>query len=559
MMHLSEPLRRISPVLIALPILGFTATLLAYAVNIPWMDDVESFLGFITAYLNAPTLSEKVTWLFKPNNEHRILVAKLVTVTMHALTGEVNFRWLILAAYGFLLGILWILYRVFRTMKLPLLAFLPVPLVLLQPQYHLTSNWAVTGLQHEVTLCLVLAGVYLLSGRGRGRFAGAIGLQLLASFSMSNGLFGWIAGGSVLFARRQFGKLAIWLLFGIGAIWYYFYDFKGAQGNESSVAFFLRYPYLTLTGFFTFLGGLFDFTPDAPIFRRSLLPTLAGLVLVSIMVYRLVRLIRPWLNNWAGVPAETARRQYFFVGGYTFLLVTAVIIAFLRPRFGYHVMLVSNYTIYPALLVCLLYLHLLGEAKTGRVVWSRVIAGTALGVLVSGVMYFRHLPVMAERKLRLEAYAFNQKYNGNGLGAMVGSDYARFLQGWMQDAVRAGIYTYPVTDFETQLPRSAQPVPALTFDVSEEADAFKVSSSAYGEPLRGGQNACLIVRSATHTYLFPVVTQFRPAPFFLKRPAAGLAAEVLKSALPPGTYRLGLLAVPGKEPVRYSTREIAVR
>ncbi len=562
-MHVSEPLKRISPVLIALPIVCFTGLLLNYAVNVPWMDDVESFIGFMLTYLKTDQLSDKIYWLFKPNNEHRILFAKLATVGMHSLTGEVNFRGLIFIAFGCLLGLLFYFFRIFQSLRLPLLAFLPVPLLLLQPQFHLTSNWAITALQHEAAAFLVFSSLYLLAEQTSKRFGGALLVQLLASFSMSNGLFGWVAGAGVLLVQREFKKLAFWLGIGAAAIFFYFHDFANPQGNESSIGFFLKNPHLVFFGFFTFLGGQFDFFPEAEIFRRSILPTLAGFALLPTLLFLLWKMLWPWPKSVLHAPIDLAKRRYFFVGGYGFLLVNAVVVAFLRPRFGYSVMLISNYMLYPSLLVCLIYLNLLSEAKNSKWLKRYVWGGIGIGTLVWGVMYFWHLPALAERKQRIEAFAFNQKHNGNGLGAMVGTTYGTFMKQWMEGAVSQGFYRYPDNMFTSSAEKALlAPIPTkldknLQFKVEEQGDSFWVSSFD-GPVVRGSQRACVIVKSAAHTYLFPIITQFRPRPFYLNGPASGLAAEVLKSALYPGTYQVGLYIAPDPSGIVYSSQQITI-
>lgn len=105
-----------------------------YVVDVPWIDDIDAFLSFIIGYLDTPTTAQKFDWLTRPNNEHRILTGKLITLLMYKLTGVVSYRWLVFAAFAFLLGLLAVFYRVFRPTTLPLLAFVPVIFLVLQPQ-----------------------------------------------------------------------------------------------------------------------------------------------------------------------------------------------------------------------------------------------------------------------------------------------------------------------------------------------------------------------------------------------------------------------------------------
>ncbi|MBD2752757.1 hypothetical protein [Spirosoma validum] len=550
----SGRLKTLALVLIATPVLCFSLLLFVYIVDVPWMDDIDAFLGFIIGYLDSQTVAEKFHWLLVPNNEHRILIGKLITLAMYKLTGTVNFRWLIFAAFAFLLGLLGVFYRVFRSTQLPLLAFVPVPFLLLQPQYYLTTTWAITSLQHQVVVAMVIATIYLLADGGRSRFAGGLGLQILTSFSMSNGLFGWVAGAVVLAMQRNWLRLAIWLVVGVITILLYFYDFQNAQGNDSSITFFLKYPYLIFLGFFTFTGGLFDFFPDATIVWRSILPTLAGLMLIPAMLWLLWRMNEDILRGRAKASSlfdrETSllqKRRYFFTGCYTFLMVNAVIVAFLRPRFGYAVMLISNYMIYAALLVTLLYLNVLSEQyRNLRTIDRWVRFGVVVGLVVWGMWYVLRLPKIAFRKQQILTQAFNQKYNETGLGPSWGSPFVALAKRSMDESVRRGIYQYPeayYTPYEPVLNGEAHrqlPDSSLTLRISGGGYSYQAETGFNALPPLMHQSA-VVVQSAQRTYLFPSSLPFSTASFYLNRPVKTIQAEIIIPMIAPGQYRVGIL------------------
>ncbi|GAB4037413.1 hypothetical protein [Spirosoma gilvum] len=565
---------RLAWVLVGIPIIGFSLLLFAYIVDVPWMDDIDAFLSFMIGYLDAPTVGKKFYWLLSPNNEHRILTGKLLTLLCYNLTGAVNFRWLIFAAFAFLLGLLAIFYRAFRSTGLPILAFVPVPFLLLQPQYYLTTTWAITSLQHQVVVAMVVAVLYLLADGSQGRFSIGLVLQVLTSFSMSNGLFGWVAGAVVLVMQRQWIRLGIWLAVGIGAIFYYFHDFPNAQGNDSSISFFLEHPHLIFLGFFTFNGGLFDFLPESNILLRSILPTLAGLILIPSMLWLLWQMNEPILRrpikSSIGMDRATAalwKRRYFLTGCYAFLMVNAVIIAFLRPRFGYAVMLISNYMIYPALLVVLLYLNVLSEQyKNSRVLEKWVRIGLVTGILVWGAWYAFRLPKIAFRKEQLLTSAFNQKHNETGLGPSWGHPFVKLARRSLDQALQRDLYHYPTDAYyspyeQTLLTngRTITPDSSLTLRISGGGYSYLVETDYGALPKPVGQSA-VIVQSDRRTYLFPSSVHFSPANFYLNRPIRTVFAEVIIPMLPPGTYRLGILT-PSDEstnPIRFSPQTITV-
>ncbi|MBC3784107.1 hypothetical protein [Spirosoma utsteinense] len=561
-------MRRVAPLVIALPLVCYLVLVVTYAVNVPWVDDMDAFLSFILGYSDATTLADKVDWLLRPNNEHRILTAKLSAVVMRALTGEVNFRWLVFVAFGFLFGTFALCYRVFRSMNLPLLMFAPVCFIFWQPQYYLTSLWALTGLQHGVVIFLTLLALYLLSGSGRYRFAGAILVQVLASLSMSNGLFGWLAGAVVLALARQWGRLGLWLSIGVATIVFYFHDFQNAQGNDSSVSFFLHSPHIVMAAFFTFTGALLDLVPVSNIFRRSLLPTLFGLLLVPTVFWFLWRMNWPLWSRHRSANAGQQRRRYFFTGCYTFLFVNAAVVAILRPRFGYDVMLVSNYMIYPALLTALVYLTGLSELRPRLALGRWVRTGLVVSLVVWSVSYALHWPQIAFRKQMLLTFSYNQKHNDIGLGPNWGSPFADMVRTVMRETVRRGIYRYPTgyfTPYETRV-SSSTPMPAdpnLNLHMRGGGYDYIVETDVDALPQPVGQ-AAVVIQSNQRTYLFPSEFGYRPGVFYLGRPVRTIWAEVINPILAPGTYRVGLLTPPVRgekgvnSPIRFSNRQITI-
>ncbi|QKZ15808.1 hypothetical protein HU175_18185 [Spirosoma sp. KUDC1026] len=550
--------------LAVLPVVCFSLLILNYTVNIPWMDDIDAFLSFLLGYTDAGSVGEKIDWLLRPNNEHRILTAKLITLSIYAITGTINFKALIISAFLFLLGLLFLFYRLFRAINLPLLAFVPVPFLLLQPQHYLVSMWAITGLQHEVVLFLAFTSLYLLATGQRKAFSGALAIQLLASLSMSNGLFCWVAGAVVLAVQRNWTRLALWLALGAAAIIFYFHDFQSPQGNESSFSFFQKYPYIVLAGFFTFTGALFDFFPDAPIFQRSILPTIWGLVLVPTMLLLLWQMNAPlFLRSFAQKPNRSVtplqQRRYFFTGAYAFLMVNALVVAFLRPRFGYEVMLVSNYMLYPAILTILIYLNLLSEYSTSPSVQRWVTLGLVLSLSVWGVWYVLRFPKVAHREQMLLTQSFNQQRNGVGLGASWGSPFATLAANALNETVRRGMYQYPASHNlpYDQLSSAGTTDSVLGLQIQEGDYSTVVHTTS---PLPAFRNpSAVVVQSATHSYLFVSEAPYALRTFWLRRPVASVQGEILNGMLAPGTYRTGILLPETISPaLRFSARQVTI-
>ena len=562
----------LAPALLALPILCFVGFVLAYAVNVPWLDDIDAYLGFLLAYLDAPTLAGKLHNILVPNNEHRIVTAKLLTLGMYYLTGEVNFRWLILVALLFSLLTFGLFFRVFRSMRLPLLLLVPVAFLFFQPEYHLTTLWAVTGLQHPVVIFLTLLAFYLLSrpSRSNSWVAGAAALQLLATLSMSNGLMGWLGGGLMLALNRQWRGLGVWVA-GCGlTVWVYFRDFQSGSRTGESLGYFLAHPVATVSAFFTFTGAMFDLTPTATGNARYVMPTLAGVVLtavVGLLVYRMVRSLLT--SSSQRTDARLRQRRLFFIGSYVFLFANAGIIAVLRLRYGYEVMVVTNYMIYPATLAALLYLNLLSEFPH-RFARQRLFrAGLVMGVGIWGFAYGLYWPRMAYRKQLLLTNAMNQKHTGIGLGPSWGTPFANMARQVMRESARRGLYHYPTSYLSAVEPLIWSPsgLAAQAVTPTDSCLPMPITGGGYSYLTATKPNtfpagvgpAAVLVSSADNAFLFPSETPYSLRNFWLSQPATAIDAEIIIPILKPGRYRVGVLTPALSErPVWFGCQQITI-
>ncbi|GAB3017345.1 hypothetical protein [Spirosoma pulveris] len=558
-------LQKAAPFLIALPVICFVLFVWTYAVNVPWFDDIDAFLGFTLAYTKATDLSEKVYNIFVPNNEHRIVVAKLITLGMYYLTGEVNFRWLILIALLFMLSVLALLSRVFRSMQVSWLLFAPVPFLMLRPQYYLTSLWSIPGLQHPVVICLTLWSLYLLTRSGRNRFAGAILMQVFATLSMSNGLMGWVAGGLVLALNKKWYKLAGWLAGSVLAVVLYFYNFQSASRTGESLAYSMAHPAQALAAFFTFTGGLFDFIPMVKSNWRYVPPTVGGALLAAIVVSLLYRMNRSlWMTKVEQVDDGLQKRRLFFSGAYAFFYGNAAIIALLRLRYGYDVMVVSNYMIYPAVLVALVYLNILSECVTWQAKQWCLRIGIIGGVFVWLFAYGYYWPKMAFRKQMLLTGAMNQKHSDIGLGATWGTPFANMARSVMRESVSRGIYHYPesyLTPVEPLL-ASMNSTPSkdscLSMSIFGGGVIYQTSTAFNAYPSDVGQ-AAIMLKSNRHTILYASETPFTFRHFWLNKPVTSAHSEILTIVLAPGRYQLGVLTpAQSNQPYRFSCQSLSI-
>jgi hypothetical protein len=532
--------------------------LFTYAVNVPWMDDTDAFPDFLGRFLEAKNFDERVWLLFKPNNEHRIVYAKLMNLLHYAITGTLNMRTLTILSNITLFGMLWIFWRVIKEQKLPVYYFLPVPLLLLHPQYYLTSLWTITGFQYQPVVFFGLLGVYLLSKNTNWTFLGAAFAVFFDSFTMSNGLFYWMVGIVILALQGRYKMLGIWILFTLATFKLYFYKFD-TQANDQGFQYFFQHPHESFFGFFTHLGGSLDFQTLSPIVIRSIVPTIAGFILIGISIWWIFKGVFPLKSKfsipdfWAKLQARFNEKpsNYIILGCFLFLIINAVVIAILRPRFGYFVMIVGNYKIYPATFMVVAYLMLLTGSITvqsSKIIFKILLVGSIIFNLVS---YIKFLPEVHERRKDLLVRAFNQEHNQIGFGPYVGSDFDRYVQTALGRLVPEGIYQFPTN---TVFKASEKEILSNFADNQMiKVNILDINHEIFIEnpdlPFGFGRNdgAYLILKSAQKTYL---IYEKRSLENFKNN---GFSIKVPEKYLLPDTYQIGVFWVKRNERKIYKT------
>ena len=94
-----------------------------FAVDFPFMDDT-SLLRLIYEIRKADSLSGVLHSFFVSDNDHRIVIPRLVAFVDYLLSGRLHFKAYIVLANVNVLLILWLLYTRFKTLSLPIFYFL---------------------------------------------------------------------------------------------------------------------------------------------------------------------------------------------------------------------------------------------------------------------------------------------------------------------------------------------------------------------------------------------------------------------------------------------------
>ncbi|REA61322.1 hypothetical protein DSL64_12820 [Dyadobacter luteus] len=546
---------------VLVPVLIWIAVVYYYAVDVPWFDDFDPFPDFLRSWIDAKSFSEALGYLFQPNNEHRMVIGKLVTLFYYKLTGKLSIYFVLFSGVCFTLGTFGLFWSAFKKSNLSPYYFIPVAFLLFQIQYHLVFLWAICSMQHQAVVFFMALSMLMLS---RNKFWFAVVAALLANYSMSNGIFVWAAGAGILILQSSYRNLGIWLFTAVVAVTFYFIGMS-PQGNESSVDFFLAHPELSVFGFFAFLGGLVDFFPEKEIVTRSVLPVLLGVAAsVWIAIWGFAN-IRPWLTKTFGIsfrkkgllkvadetiPGEKSLQE-FLIGILLFLLANALIIGFLRPRFGFFVMIVSNYKMYPALFLIVTYLSILLSVKaaTGKKIFR---FGLIASVGIWAISLATYLPVIAERSKYLMVNAYNQEHNAFGLGHIAFSKTAVYVDNLMKRMTSDGIYSFPqeadwlVNEINSQNGEKLKEND-VRYRVENNAIVVEDETSEYTLKRKGGQYAYL--KQNAKIYLFKLAQNRYDGRNLFRQLDKGSIVEIPFSTLEKGEYELGVVRSMNDAPV----------
>lgn len=536
--------------LIILPIAGFFIYFFILRYNIPWFDEYENIPYFLQRFLAATSIQEKLDALLRPNNEHRVLYARLVVYGQYVLTGRLDFANLMLWGNLGLVMIFTLLVRTAQRQSLPVAALLPLPLLLFTAQNYLLTFTAIYTLQYLAIIMLVMATFYALARPTWPQFGRAIGLGVLATFSMGNGLLLWPAGAAMLLLQRRWPALGAWLAVGAVSIWAYFLGYPVQQGNTEGFAYVLAHPGQTLAGFLIFAGSTLDIFPAWPTDKRVYLPFVGGHAVVGLLTFWIIRQVLRQVKRVRPEPPSVA--ETFLLGCALFLLANMGLIAVFRIRFYFGMVLHSSYRTYSLVLWAVAWLVLASMIPQSR--RTMVLPAAWIFFLTLNLFtYFTYLPEAIQRRKHLQGLTFNQKYSQIGLGGLRNSALSRWINELNATMHQRGWYDLPqpaIAPDEIKLLSGPMPPINPSQDTTTIANAPKliiiqqpdyvtITSEEPGYSLGLNQATYLIFKSSAHTYLM-LAEPNRPTGWRPFSVMPGWLVPMPKGMVQPGQYRVGL-------------------
>ena len=422
-----------------IPILLFMACLFLFSVNVPWLDDFEVGPMTLKNWLATEDLTRRFDLIWAPNNEHRVVILKLLVLFNYYVLGQFNIQWMIWESHLYLIPLFYFVYQVLpkenRWFNLSTLAF-----IYLSFQYTLSSYWMIAAVQHNSVIGFGLISTYLLA-KNKYFFA-AVFCTLLAVLSNSDGLFFIPIGAVLLFLQYRWKEFCIWLIVLIGLIFLFFLKYPSMNYHAYAFQFFLENPSKSFFGFFVFLGGFMDF------FKERNIPI--RLYTTGIFGFGIVLIWAKFLYEFSKGPISTKiilwkkgmlmnSKDLFILSGILFCLTNALMISILRAVFGDYVYLIGNYRIYAALACMFTILLAVQKINATRTTYTLLF----VSIFYWGFSANSYIPWVATNQNRLtQSY---QDFNSNKGGLGFTSEQVRKfkLAETLQEFEKKGIYHPP--------------------------------------------------------------------------------------------------------------------
>ncbi|MHA8052605.1 hypothetical protein [Aquirufa sp. OSTEICH-129A] len=386
--------------LVILSLIGiFVFYVFNFSLDFPFQDDV-TLLEFINSTQISPwDWSRFFQALFRVDNDHSIVIPRLIAWFDYLIFGQVNFQHLIWLTLFELIVILYLLFRLFNRQKIHLIYFTPVAFLWLQPQYHEVSNWAITGLQHAHVSLFLLVSLTLITEKKSFALAWAILLAFLASFTFGNGFIVFISIAYVYALQKNWKNALIICLCLVLFFACYLQIYQ--MGQAAKFHWNIQHIFLSFVGF---IGATAMEFPKLGL-------SLSWGIGIGVVAFFIFYSLDFWKFQFK------YQDQATYLGILAFILFSAGLIALVRSAENYTIY--SRFQLYAALSMIIVYLLLLPQVSKPN---KRIILIISLlySISFNTLAYFNHINSQQYQKMSFIADRINWQNNHSQLSVSSG-------------------------------------------------------------------------------------------------------------------------------------------
>ena len=422
-----------------IPLAIFIYCLIAYTINLPWLDDFEVGPYTLQQWLKTTEIEKKMNLIWVPNNEHRVITLKLLVLFNYYVFDQFNIQWMIWQSHLYLIPLLYFIFKVLPEEN-RWLSFAIINLTYLSFQYTLASYWMIAAVQHNAVIGFGLISMYLLS---KNKYFGfSIFFTFLACLSNSDGLFFIPIGTFLLLIQFNLKKTITWLILLTSLIYILFQNYPSWNYHTNAIQFFFENPSKSFFGFFYFLGGYADFFKNNSIPIRLYTTGIFGLFLVLFWAKLLFDFSKGStqikLKSWKNGTLLNSN-VLFILSGLLFCLTNALAISILRSEFGGYAYLIGNYRIYSVLALAFTILMYFQRIHS----YKKLILISFMAIFFWGFSFYTYLPEIINRKKFLIQSYSDFKSNKDGLGFSAKQIEKYKITEILNEFAKKGIYHPP--------------------------------------------------------------------------------------------------------------------
>lgn len=390
----------LATLLILIPIAVFYLIFQKYAVNIPHWDDF-AIRNTLAQIQETVSISEKIKLLFSQHNEHRILLTRLSAWLVFLLQGTLNLKSLMFFGFFTLLGLLIIFFQILKKHNSPLLAFVPISLILFNVGLFENTFWGMASVQNFGVIFLAFLTFYWLVFSIENQFKHNFYLALFSCFvgvfTSSNGLIIPLIGCVILLVQQRKKQLFIWLGSSITFIVGFFYNFQKNPDNVAKTNFsdFKN----IIKGLFATLGSVLDSSAIAPTKHLDLAMSLGLFLLIFMCLFAYQVIFKKY--NQATFLITQHTNDLFLLACLAFIGITSAGIVLARISYGIDILLTSKYKIYSVLSLIIFYivaLNSLAERFKNNFIQLAIIAGIIFN-FYSYIAYYQDIKYLYQERI----------------------------------------------------------------------------------------------------------------------------------------------------------------
>ncbi len=510
-------------ILIVLPVALYFYFLLEYSINIPKWDD-HALKAFIVEFQNSNGFIPKLQTFFKQHNEHRIAFDRFFTLIVYWINGSIDYRWLMWIGNFTLLGLLFIYYKIFQTLKISITYFVPIPFILFQLQLWENTFWGMAAMQNFGIIFFIFLLIYLINLEKRVAFYSALFIAFLATYTSGNGITIFPVCIILLILQRRFKDAFVFSSISVILVFLYFYNYKFPENNPSLDGIGIK---KIVSGFFMFLGSVFDLLPNASQNHKIII--LAGLLLfvsgLTIAVYLIFnsKLFKKQRN--------LNQIKLFILGSIMFLIGTAIVVTITRISYGEVSLLTSRYKIYSILLLITIYLAIISKINfrdDKRIAFSLIFLAICFNLLAN-YTYFKDV---VNFRNQLISFGINWKLDKNTF----------------ETIPKIKLYNMPYLSIAENISEFRKPIKSTKvweqkISKNVNPDGILIQNNSVNPPIEKEDNISLILQSDKRTYLIPTQLMNYPINAFLRTGKYwqnGFVGVLNNNEFENGIYHIGL-------------------